>query len=108
MPPIVDFFDRRPAGIRTITIRKLWEKNYLDGIPHGVLGGSDDRNTQGVYLVASEAGKAILEKIKAETGIYYDIDTFQLVRSKASFEEGICKTRRIRGLLSQIKNYGEK
>jgi len=58
--------------------------------------------------VASEAGKAILEKIKAETGIYYDIDTFQLVRSKASFEEGICKTRRIRGLLSQIKNYGEK
>jgi hypothetical protein len=79
---VVEFFDKRPAGIRSITIRKLWEKNYLDGIPDGVLVGSDDRNTQGVYLVASEAGKAILEKIKAETGIYYDIDTFQLVRPK--------------------------
>jgi hypothetical protein len=81
--PIVDFlFDKRPNAIRTITISKLWEKNYLNGVPDGVLVGSDDRNTEGVYLVASEAGKAILEKIKAETGIYYDIDTLQLVRPK--------------------------
>jgi hypothetical protein len=80
--PPVEFFASQPKAIRSITIRKLWEKNYLDGIPDGVLVGSDDRNTQGVYLVASEAGKAVLEQIRAETGIYYDIDTFQLVHPK--------------------------
>src|ERR1700730_14445119 len=101
-----DFFDRRPSAIRTITIRKLWEKNYLDGIPDGVLVGSDDRNTEGVYLVASEAGKAILEKIKAQTGIYYDIDTYELVRPKRrsrqasarrAEHEDYCLKSRLRG-----------
>ena len=76
------FGDRRirKCGMKAITIRKLWENGYINGIPDGTLMGQTKAYDPGVYLVASEAGKALLERLRAETGIYFDLNTFEVVR----------------------------
>jgi hypothetical protein len=78
----------RKSRLKAITIRKLWEKGYLSGIPDGILMGQTQACRQDVYLVASEAGKALLEQIRAETGIYFDLDTFEVVRPKRRSTKG--------------------
>jgi len=85
-----EFGDRRnrKCGMRAITIRKLWEKGYLNGVPDGTLMGESKAYDQGVYLVASGAGKALLEQLRAETEIYFDLDTFEVVRPKRKSTSG--------------------
>ena len=85
-----EFGDRRnrKCGMRAITIRKLWERGYLNGVPDGTLMGRSKAYDQDVYLVASEAGKALLEQLRAETGIYFDLNTFEVVRPKRRSASG--------------------
>jgi hypothetical protein len=78
------FGDRRnrKSGVKAITVRKLWQKGYLNGMPDGILMGQTKASNQPAHLQASEAGKALLEQIRAETGVYFDLDTFEVVRPK--------------------------
>jgi hypothetical protein len=76
--------DRRnkKSRIRAITIRKLWEKGYLTGVPDLILIQQTKGYDQGAYLVASEAGKALLQQLRANAGIYFDLKKFEVVRLK--------------------------
>jgi hypothetical protein len=78
------FGDRRnrKRHVKAITVRKLWERGYLSGMPDGILMGQTKAYNQPAYLEASEAGKALLEQIRTETGLYFDLDTFEVVRPK--------------------------
>jgi hypothetical protein len=84
------FGDRRirKCAMRAITFRKLWENGYLNGIPDGTLMGQTQAYDPGVYLVASEAGKVLLEQLRAETGIYFDLNTFEVVRPERRSTNG--------------------
>jgi hypothetical protein len=86
------FLDRRnrKSGVKAITVRKLWERGYLNGMPDGILMGQTKASNQPAYLEASEAGKALLEQIRVETGLYFDLDSFEVVRPK---RRGIHPTR---------------
>ena len=68
--------------MKAITVRKLWKKVYLNGVPDGTLMGQTEASSEVPYLEASEAGKALLEQIRTETGMYFDLDTFEVVRPK--------------------------
>src|SRR5436309_2115452 len=78
------FGDRRnrKSHVKAITVRKLWEKGYLNGVPDRTLMGQNKASNQPAYLEASEAGKSLLEQVRADTGICFDLDTFEVVRPK--------------------------